>query len=141
MPVLKNPKWEAFAQGLAKGKTGDQAYTDAGYAPNRKNASRLRTNEDVSSRVNELLGRAATRAEITSAKLTEMFIEDRKLARELGQPGAAVSAGMAIGKLHGLFIDRSINETVHYVLRAPEPAKTIDGWLEGVGRKQIKGGE
>lgn len=139
MPALSNPKWEAFAQGLAKGKSSDKAYTDAGYTPNRGNATRLKANEAVTSRLNELLERAAVRTEITTAKLTEMLMEDRRLAHQVGQAGAAVSAGVAIGKLYGLFIDRSINETVHYVVRAPEPAKTIEGWLEG--RKQVNGGK
>lgn len=141
MPPLSNPKWEAFAQGLAKGKTADEAYSAAGYKPNRHNASRLKTTETISTRLIEIQEKAANRTQITLAKLTDMLLEDRQDARSAGQFAAAISADEKLGKLYGLFIDRSINETVHYVVRAPEPAKTIEGWLEGRQAKQINGGE
>ena len=64
---LKNARWERFAQGLAKGLTGDKAYEKAGYKRSRRNASRLRTNEDIQARVKEILSKAAERAEITIA--------------------------------------------------------------------------
>lgn len=35
MPVLKNARHEKFAQALAKGKTADDAYADAGFKPDR----------------------------------------------------------------------------------------------------------
>lgn len=54
MPVLKNPKHEAFAQGLAGGKSADQAYQDAGFSANRGNATRLKAKESVAARVAEL---------------------------------------------------------------------------------------
>lgn len=54
---LKNARHEKFAQGLAEGKTEDQAYRDAGFKPNRHNASRLlNTKENVRDRVKELQG-------------------------------------------------------------------------------------
>jgi hypothetical protein len=33
MPVLKNARWELFAQAVANGKLLDDAYADAGYKP------------------------------------------------------------------------------------------------------------
>lgn len=76
MPVLSNAKWEKFAQGLAKGQTADEAYANAGYKPNRHNASRLKTNENIESRVAELVGRGADKAEVTIARVLD---EMRKL--------------------------------------------------------------
>jgi phage terminase small subunit len=64
---LKNARWERFAQGLAKGLTGDEAYEKAGYKRSRKNASRLRTNEDIKTRVAVILSKASEIAEITIA--------------------------------------------------------------------------
>ena len=55
MPALTNPKYERYAQELAKGKTADDAYAVAGYKQNRKNASRLKANEDILGRIAELL--------------------------------------------------------------------------------------
>ena len=42
MPVLLNPRYELFAQGLALGKKQDIAYADAGYTKNKGNSSTLK---------------------------------------------------------------------------------------------------
>jgi phage terminase small subunit len=71
--VLKNSRHEAFAQALAKGKTADEAYQDAGYKPSRGNAARLKANESIRARVAEITSRGADRAEIDVARvLTEL---------------------------------------------------------------------
>lgn len=77
MPVLTNARWERFAQELAKGKTADEAYQRAGFKANRGNATRLKANESVAARVDEILGKVAERAEITQADVL----------RELGRIG------------------------------------------------------
>lgn len=71
MPVLDNARHERFAQELAKGKTADEAYVAAGYKENRHNASRLKTNEHITDRVDEILGKAAERVEITQARVLD----------------------------------------------------------------------
>lgn len=76
MPALSNAKHEAFAQGLAKGLSADDAYQAAGFKPNRGNASRLKANESISARVAELLDRSGERAEVTIARVLD---EMRKL--------------------------------------------------------------
>jgi phage terminase small subunit len=53
---LKNARHERFAQELAKGSTADAAYTAAGFRPNRGNATRLKLNESIFDRVQELKG-------------------------------------------------------------------------------------
>jgi phage terminase small subunit len=47
MPLLDNPKYELFAQGLAEGRTADEAYKRAGYKPNRGNAATLKANQSI----------------------------------------------------------------------------------------------
>jgi len=47
MPPLDNPRWEHFAQEIAKGKTAREAYVLAGYKKNDGNASRLKSNEKL----------------------------------------------------------------------------------------------
>ena len=106
MPVLTNPKHERFAQELAKGKSQVEAYELAGYKPHDGNSFRLSGNERVLARVSELLERSAEKVEITIDWLRDQLIGDHKLARELGQTSAAVSATNSIGKLYGLIIDR-----------------------------------
>lgn len=71
MPVLPNARHERFAQELAKGKTATEAYESAGYKANEGNAGRLNRNEQVMTRVSELLSGAADRTEITIARVLE----------------------------------------------------------------------
>ncbi|MBI1179117.1 MAG: terminase small subunit [Alphaproteobacteria bacterium] len=68
---LKNGRWERFAQGLARGETADAAYQAAGYKPNRHNASRLKTNETILSRVAELQQEIAKRTVVDAAWLLD----------------------------------------------------------------------
>lgn len=106
MPVLSNPKHERFVQELAKGKSQTEAYEAAGYKPDRGAASRLSTNVSVQARLTELQERRAVKAEITVDSLKDMFLEDRKLARELGQSAAAVSAVDKLARLYGHMIEK-----------------------------------
>jgi phage terminase small subunit len=65
MPVLKNTRWELFAQEVAKGSTATAAYETAGYAPSDANASKLLNRPEVQGRIQEITGAGAERAEIT----------------------------------------------------------------------------
>lgn len=65
MPPLSNARHETFAQLLAKGKSADEAYSGAGFKPNRGNAATLKANQSVKGRVEELVGRGASMAEVT----------------------------------------------------------------------------
>lgn len=109
MPALSNPKHERFAQALAKGETADAAYVSAGYEENRGNATRLKANESIEARVAEILERAAMRAEITVAGISErlLMIADKgeKLAEASGLSVARASL-MDVAKLNGLVVDR-----------------------------------
>lgn len=110
MGVLANPKHERFAQGLAKGKTAAEAYTDAGYTGDRTAACRLSTNVNVQSRVAELQERAAIRTEITVASITERLLAiATKGESSSDAPLLAVgrAALMDAAKLNGLIVDKS----------------------------------
>ncbi len=61
MPVLKNARHERFAQNRAKGLSADASHTAAGYKPNRKNAARMKSYEDIRGRVAELMAPAVKR--------------------------------------------------------------------------------
>lgn len=110
MPTLSNPKHERFAQELAKGKTADEAYVEAGYTANRGNASRLKANDDVSARVAEIQERAAVRAEITVAGITERLLkiaEKGEKSDEAPMLSVARASLMDAAKLNGLVVDKS----------------------------------
>lgn len=95
---LKNPKHERFAQELAKGKTLEAAYTAAGYASNRKNAQRLKTNEGVRARLLELQSRAADKAVIDAAWVLEQAVDLHTKAKEAGAFSPAARALELVGK-------------------------------------------
>jgi hypothetical protein len=84
MPVLPNARHERFAQNLAAGMTGDAAYEAAGFAPNRHNASRLKTTETVRNRVAELTQCGANAvADLLSAKQRFIQAAYERLAKEV----------------------------------------------------------
>ena len=115
--VLSNPRHERFAQELAKGKTADEAYVLAGYKQNDGNATRLKGNERIVARLEELQNRAASRAEVTVESLIAEAEEVRRLAVEKGQLSAAIAAIKEKGVLTGKRVERTQQQTL--------PPKTI----------------
>jgi phage terminase small subunit len=98
--LLKNPRHERFAQELASGKSATDAYSLAGFEPNRHNASRLKTNETITARVEEIMSLAAARVEITQARvLAELgkigFADIRKAVSWYSQANVAAVDGDA----------------------------------------------
>lgn len=102
MPVLANPRHEAFAQALAKGKTATEAYVEAGFHPHDGNAARLRGNERIVSRVAELQARAAEKAEWSAAERLASLkaIHDASLADDRR---TAISAISEANKMQGSY--------------------------------------
>lgn len=109
MAALANPRHERFAQELAKGKTADAAYVDAGYKTNRHNAAALGREKHISTRVAEIQERGAVRAEVTVASLLDELEQARvaALTAETVQSSAAVSASMSKAKLLGMIVDKT----------------------------------
>lgn len=131
MPRLNNMRHEAFAQGLYKGETADQAYKNAGYKPNRGNAIRLKASESIQKRVGELHDRGQRVSDITKESLTALLMKERKAANEVGQHSAAVSALEKVGKLHGLFIEKTENQNLNMHMDiSDEPALSDEEWAD-----------
>jgi len=129
MAALSNTRHEAFAQALAKGKTADEAYAEAGYAPNRGNATRMKANESVMKRVGEIQSRATERTLVTIESITQELEAARLLAMadEKGA-SAAVAASLGKAKLHGLLIDKTESNNTHHVVSGDLP--TADEWAD-----------
>lgn len=88
MPVLKNAKHERFAQGLASGKTADEAYAAAGFKADRGNASRLQQRDSIRQRVSEVLKREETiEAKATERAIAQLGITKERVLTELGRIG------------------------------------------------------
>lgn len=129
MPALANPKHERFAQALAKGMTQAEAYADAGYKPSEPNASRLTSNDKVQARLAELQERAATRAEITVASITERLLAIATKAEKSGDAPmlqAARASLMDAAKLNGLVVEKGEHQHKHVGLSVTyvTPAET-----------------
>ncbi|WP_051357298.1 terminase small subunit [Azorhizobium doebereinerae] len=112
MAALSNPRWERFAQELAKGSSLDDAYRLAGYSPARQNAHRLMTNDDVRKRVAEIQERGAVRSEVTVASLIAEAEEVRQRALDAGQFAPAIAAIKEKGILSGMRIEKQERKTV-----------------------------
>jgi phage terminase small subunit len=68
MPILENPRHELFAQAVAKGSSASEAYASAGYGADDGNAARLKSDEAVTARIEELLQDAARVAGIDTVR-------------------------------------------------------------------------
>jgi hypothetical protein len=118
MPVLKNPRHEAFAQALARGMSAAAAYAEVGYRPHRHNAATLARKKHISVRVAELqeeqlaIHQHATAEAAANAKVTiESLIAEAEAARmkamsEKGGAAAAVTALTAKAKLAGMWREK-----------------------------------
>lgn len=80
MPALKNARHERFAQGIVKGLTVDSAYEAAGFRPHSGNASRLRGNESVKARIEELLMQAAAQTVLTARWVIDQLAKNHARA-------------------------------------------------------------
>ncbi|HEX4739198.1 MAG TPA: terminase small subunit [Allosphingosinicella sp.] len=69
MPVLRNVRHERFVQELVKGKSVTDAYEAAGYVRNASHGYQLRRRPLVAARIDELLGRAAAKAEVNAERV------------------------------------------------------------------------
>ncbi len=85
---------------MAKGNSATEAYVSAGYKPNRQNAHRLTTKDDIRRRVEELTSKAAEKAEWTAADRLAALkrISDRS---EKEDARVAVSAISEANKMQG----------------------------------------
>lgn len=86
MPALDNPRWEAFAYHVARGKTELAAYTEAGYnKPTMQAASKLLRRVELQKRVSELQGLMVARRDVTKERIIQelariAFSDIRELA-------------------------------------------------------------
>jgi len=140
-----NPKRQRFCEEYALDLNGTQAAIRAGYAANSAHvtASRLLMNAKVRERVDQLIVEHRERIEVSVDSLSKLFIDDRKLAHDNKQAGAAVSATEKLAKLHGLMSERlkvDVNVTTGQMTDAEINAELAEVELERIregGREWI----
>jgi len=113
------PKQEKFVQVYVECGNASEAYRTAyaagGMKPetvNRK-AKELLDNGKITARIRELQAAHRKEHDITIESITAMYLEDRELAHQLGNPSAAVSATTGLARLYGL------DKQVHHVRNDP----------------------
>jgi hypothetical protein len=106
MPTLRNPRHEKFGQLVASGVTAQASCTQAGY-PSPQNAPRLRSNELVAKRIEELHARNERKAEMAALTrdeligiLTEIVHATRARLLE-ARPGDGLKAAEMLAKMCG----------------------------------------
>ena len=121
MSALRNQRRECFAQGLARGMSTAQAYREAGYVDNRRNASALKTNKDIIARVLELQKEKQDRFILTRQCVLDGLLEniEKALGRRpvrIGEEGKLVyvyrgdvanNALKLAGNELGLFVEKA----------------------------------
>ena len=128
MAPLRNTKHERFAQGLAEGRSADEAYEVAGYERNRSHASRLVAKGSIRGRVAELQDAAAAETEITIRSLIVEAADIQKRATEAGQHSAAIAALIAKAKLAGRWVERSEQKNSNVNYEIADRPMTEDEW-------------
>jgi hypothetical protein len=118
MPALQNPRWEAFAQGVASGLPAYKAYLDAGYKCSQKDAfsssSVLSRNPKVFARVRELNEMLAERMNVTRESLAREYDHIAQAAYADGQFAAAKGAIEAKQSVLGLDTEKkNINVNIN----------------------------
>jgi hypothetical protein len=107
------PRKEAFARAFLELGSARKAYEESYNCTNLKpatvgnRAAALLREPTVAYFIEQLRAEAAKRNEINIDNITTMYLEDRKLARDLGMPAAAISAVTGVAKLHGLMVEKS----------------------------------
>ncbi len=139
---LTNTRHERFSQLLFEGKTADEAYTTAGYKPDRHHAARLATKGYIRARIAFLQSQVAERNEVTQDylvqktkeilhhALTPVRTKDRygkPTGPEMRQLGAANTAVFNLAKLCGLWIDK----------KAEMPANLAQELFEAIGARPM----
>jgi hypothetical protein len=128
MPVLPNPRHEAFAQAIFVGLCSPNIYPTRGHAYNAagyraKNAGKAGGSAEVAAcnllkkikifdRVRELQAQAAERAQETADKCVQELNQLRKDAHSDKAYGAAVAAVMGKAKILNLTVDQPPNTSV-----------------------------
>lgn len=106
------PKQEAFCLAYVETGNASEAYRRSYNAANMKaesihvNACKLLADAKVAQRVEALKAAHVERHNLTVDDIKAMLLEDRKFARQLEAPAAAISASMGLAKLYGYLTEK-----------------------------------
>ncbi len=148
---LKNQRHERFVLGLFEGKTDGKAYKDAGYKPDRGNATRLTANDSIQARLAFLQSQVAEEAVIDAAWVTKRLVEnvgramqavevmdsDGKRTGVYTYQGAVANKALELlGRNIGMFKDERPDVNVN--INAPTDQSTFADRLEARRKERFK---
>ncbi len=104
MPILQNPRHEAFAQSRARGALLEEAYEYAGFIPGHGHASRLGATPEVVERIAELNMARFQTEEVTSSVMIAALLRVAQSSEALGIVGGIEQARLAILEAQGIAV-------------------------------------
>jgi hypothetical protein len=104
------------------------ALLSVGYSVSYANkvGLKLYDNDLVKQAIEQIQASTKAKTATTVADIERMYEEDRKLAEQCNQAGAAVSATTGIARLYGFDKDNSLNKEQTIIVIAPKSPKRVD---------------
>ncbi len=96
MPILQNPRHEAFAQARARGALLEEAYETAGFVPGLGHASRLGKTPEIVERIAELNAARFESHDVSPAVMIDALLRVAKSSEALATVGGIEQARLAI---------------------------------------------
>ena len=128
------PKQQRFIEEYMVDLNATQAAIRAGYS--KRSAMQIGEQNlrklEIKAEIDRRLARKSEETGYTRDRIARMLEEDRALAHENNQVGAAVTASMGLAKLHGLITDKVEKRTV--------PSEMSDAELERIAHNASRGG-
>lgn len=127
------PKQAAFIREYLIDRNATQAAIRAGYSEQTAfsiGCENLKK-PNIAAALADAEAKLQAKAEMTVERVAQMLLDDRQMARELGQPSAAVTAAMGVAKLYGLLVDKVEAETVNttYVISDTPEEVSSEEWI------------
>lgn len=140
MPTLRNGRHERFAQGIVKGLTVDAAYTGAGFRPHRGNASRLRANESVKVRIEELMKEIAAQTVLSARWAIEELAKNHARAVAKNDLTSSNRALELIGRHFGAWRPEDSADATQNHIPLAERLKFYqrEAAIDGAGEKVVR---
>ena len=102
MPILQNPRHEAFAQSRSRGALLEEAYEHAGFIPGHGHASRLAATPEVAERIAELNMARFQTEEVTSSVMIAALLRVARSSEALATADGIEQARLAILEAQGI---------------------------------------
>ncbi len=109
MPLLPNPRHEAFAQARAQGARLEIAYEDAGFAAGQGHASRLAAQPDIVERIAEIREEQADLQAARPQAVIAALLKVAKACESVGSPAAIKEARLTLLEVERLRQNLDLN--------------------------------